>query len=252
MWLRNHYAHFGTFLLSILVFGEVIAAAQSDAATPTRFTVGGSFIISDPKEEFGRNVGTGYGGGGTVIYHLLRSGVLGARVDISGVIYDQESKTVPFSETVGARILVDVKTTNSITAFSVGPELAVPSGPIRPYVNIGYSTLWFRTTSSISGVDSSDEEIASTTNYKDRTNAWVYGGGLRVPLSGRVPLSLDVGVRYNRGGSTSYLREGSIQDNPDGSITIWPLKSRTPFLMYTIGVQYRIPHGPNPCSNLLC
>jgi hypothetical protein len=34
---------------------------------------------------------------------------------------------------------------------------------------------------------------------------------------------------------TSYLREGSIVDNPDGSTTIVPFFSRTPFLMYAVG-----------------
>ena len=235
------------------VFLSLLTAATAVAETPTRFTVGGSFIVSQPKEEFGRNVGRGYGANATVMYHLLRSGLVNLRLDLSGVEYDHEKSRVPLSSTVGGRIIVEVNTTNSIVGLTWGPEFVVPTGRIRPYVNAAYSRLFFRTTSSVHGVDSSDENIASTTNYKDGTVAWVYGGGIRIPL-GKIssPVSLDVGLRYYRGGMTSYLREGSIVDNPDGSTTIAPFFSRTPFLMYAVGVQFRIPHGSSPCSGFLC
>jgi hypothetical protein len=214
--------------------------------------VGGSFIASEPKEEFRQNVGNGYGAGGSVMYHLLRSGVLSLRFDASGVVYGNETKRGPFSQTVGGRILVDVTTTNWIADISWGPELAVPSGWVRPYAGVAYSRLFFRTTSTVEGIRSSDEPIASTTNFKDGTGAWVYSGGLRFPFGRTSPASLDVGLRYHRGGNASYLREGSILDNPDGSITILPLSSRTPFLVYSIGVQFRIPHKSGSCSSFLC
>ena len=237
----------------VLVFFTLAMAVTAAAQIPTRFTVGGSFIVSQPKEEFRENVGNGYGGQGTVMYHLLRSGLVNLRFDASGVVYDREKKVVPLSSTIGGRILVDVTTTNSILAFSWGPEFAVPTGRIRPYANVGYSRLLFMTRSSVEGFDSFDEPIATTTNFRDGTGAWVYGGGLRMPL-GRSdsPIILDVGLRYHRGGRASYLKEGSIQDNLDGSITISPLTSRTPFLMYAVGIQFRIPHGPGPCSGFLC
>ena len=232
---------------------NLLVAATAVAETPTRFTFGGSFIVSQPMEEFGQNVGNGYGANATVMYHLLRSGLLSLRLDLSGVEYDHEKNRVPLSPTVGGRIIVDVRTTNSIVGLSWGPEFAVPTGRIRPYANAAYSRLFFRTTSSVRDIDSSDENIASTTNYKDGTGAWVYGGGIRIPLGKtNSPVSLDVGLRYYRGGIAAYLREGSIVDNPDGSITVTPLISRTPFLMYAVGVQFRIPHGSSPCSGFLC
>lgn len=243
----------GVYLLLVSTFTTAAAAAQSsDDSTRTRFTVGGSFAISEPKEEFRLNVGNGYGGGGSVMYHILRSGLLSLRFDGSGVVYGKETKRVPFSETVGARVLVDVTTTNWIADLSMGPELALPSGWARPYAGVAYSHLFFRTTSTVEGTRSSDQPIASTTNFKDGTGAWVYSGGLRIPFGRTSPVSLDVGLRYHRGGTASYLREGSILDNPDGSITITPLSSRTPFLVYSFGVQIRIPHGPGPCSRFLC
>jgi opacity protein-like surface antigen len=161
------------------------------------------------------------------------------RFDVSGFVYDREEKVVPAST---SRVLFEVTTTNSIVALTWGPEIAVPTGRIRPYANVGYSRVLFRTSSSLKGTGSSDQEITNTTNYKDSTNAWVYSGGVRVPLGNiESPLTLDLGLRYYRGGEASYLREGSIRDNPDGSITITPLTSHTPFVVYAVGLQYRIP-----------
>ena len=66
-------------------------------------------------------------------------------------------------------------------------------------------------------------------------------------------ISLDFGVRYHHGGVATYLREGSIQDLPDGSILIRLLSSRTPTMIYIIGIQFRIPHNPStPCPRLVC
>jgi hypothetical protein len=244
---------FHAVLLSILL--STLANAQIVLSpSETRFSVGGGFMVSQPKEGFAQGIGNGYGGGGGVIYHLTRSGLLGLRFDISGVRYGHETKHVPLSGTIGSRIVVDVNTNNSITAFSLAPELAKPRGRVRPYVNVGYSVVLLRTTSSVPKLDSSDGGSTSTTNFKDSTRAWVYGGGLRVQLGGSTsPVTLDAGLRYNRGGTASYLREGSIQDNPDGSITITPLTSRTPFMVYTLGVKFRIPYNSNKtCSRFLC
>jgi opacity protein-like surface antigen len=237
------------------IFASTLASAQILLPpSETRFSVGGSFIVSQPKEGFAQAIGNGYGGSGGVLYHLTRSGLLGLRFDISGMQYGHETKRVPLSGTIGSRILVDVNTNNSITALSWGPELAKPSGRVRPYVNFGYSALFFRTTSSVQDFDSSDGGTINTTNFKDSTRGWVYGGGLRFQLGSRTsPVMLDTGLRYNRGGTASYLREGSIQDNPDGTITMTPLTSRTPFLVYTIGVKFRIPYDSNkPCARFLC
>jgi hypothetical protein len=237
------------------VFVSTVASGQIlPAPSETRFSVGGGFMVGQPKEGFAQAIGNGYGGGGGVIYHLVRSGLLGVRFDISGFQYGHETKTVPISETIGSRILVDVNTNNSITAISWGPELAKPTGRIRPYVNFGYSALLFRTTSSIEDLDSEDGGAFHTTNFKDSTRAWVYGGGLRFQLGSHTsPVTLDTGLRYYRGGAVSYLREGSLQDNLDGTITMTPITSKTPFLVYTIGVKVRIPYGSNKdCARFLC
>jgi hypothetical protein len=48
------------------------------------------------------------------------------------------------------------------------------------------------------------------------TRTWIFGGGLYIPLSGRLSLmSIDIGGRYFTGGEATYLRKGAIRDNPD-------------------------------------
>jgi hypothetical protein len=236
---------------ALLILTSSLCYAQ--VSIPTRWTVGGQFTLAQPKEAFAQNIGNGYGGGGEVIYHVVRSGLLSLRTDVSAVSYGSEKKRVPFSGTV-PRVQLDVRTNNSIVALTWGPEVARPSGRFRPYAHAGYSRLFFRTTSSVRPTNSAEENLASSTNHKDGVGAWVYGGGLRMKLGNEdLPLLLDTGVSYYDGGMTSYLREGGIQDNPDGTITISPLTSRTPFVVYRIGVKFRIPiTSSGPCSRFIC
>jgi hypothetical protein len=222
-------------------------------ADSTRFNITGAPILSLPRGEFGHNIGNQFGATGGVAYHVDRPGFVSLRFDVSGYQYGSEknrSTLHPF----GGRLSFDVRTTNTLAAIGGGPELAWPRGRVRPYANAGISKQFFRTSSYVEGVDS--EAFASTTNHKDSVAAWVFGGGVRVPLvmnDPRKAISLDLGVRYSRGGVASYLREDSIQDLPDGSLAINPFITRTPQVVYLIGLRYRIPHNPaTPCARLLC
>jgi opacity protein-like surface antigen len=245
----------GLGIIAVWIFINALATNAQTAWEPSRFSIGGAPLLSEPRGEFRQNIGSNFGGIGGVVYHIDRPGFFGVRFDVSGIRYGYEKRRVPISESITRRVLVDVVTTNSITALSLGPELALPRGPLRPYVNAGISEQLFRTTSSVTGIGS-EEAFATTTNHKYNTAAWFLGGGIRIPLAGndaKKAISLDLGLRYNRGGTASYLREGSIQENGDGSITFTPLSSRTAQLVYLIGVRFRIPHNPLvPCHRLLC
>src|SRR5690606_28950707 len=174
---------------------------------------------------------------GHFLIGIAGSGLLSLRADGGFVVYGDESKRVCFSETVGCRIEVDVNTTNNIAYFNLGPELALPVGPIRPYANASIGFAYFATTSSGEGVGQ-DDDIASTTNFDDATFAWQAGGGLRIPIShGRTPVAIDLGARYNTNGRVEYLREGDITDNPDGSITINTQRSEAHLVTYHLGVS---------------
>ena len=232
-----------------------IARAQQPSSVPerqiSRFTAGGHIDFAQPKEDFSENVNHGWGGGAYVLYDLDRRGILSLRLDFNYAAYGRETKRVPLSNTVGGRILVDVVTTNSLFAFGLGAQLSVPVGLMRPYATVGFSGLMLSTGTSVSGSDSDDEPFASTNNYEDGTGAPVLGSGLLFPVSRFV--AIDLGARYHRGGNASYLREGSIIDNPDGTITINALESRTPFMLWFVGVNVRIwGRGASRCPRAVC
>jgi hypothetical protein len=238
-----------------LMFLTALNASAQAGLESTRFVIHGAPILIEPTGEFRHNLSNGFGGIGGLLYQIDRPGFFGLLFDVSAQEYGRESKQVPFSDFVD-RVFIKQTTANSIITLSFGPEVAWPHGRLRPYFNTGVSELFFRTTSSVHGIDSSEDNIASTTNFRDNTHGWFLGGGLRVPLLGDNPqkaISLDLGVRYLRGGEASYLREGSIQDNPNGKISFTPLTSLTPHVIYLVGVRFRIPHDPaKRCARLLC
>lgn len=196
-----------------------------------------AFDQTRPQGALGRNIGFGYGISGAYLYRLDRDGVLSIRADVAGVEYGNEWKHVPFSESVGGRVQVTVRTTNYIIPLSVGPQLAWPSGPIRPYVNAGVGAQAFVTESAVEGVDNLSV-IASSTNQSDVALMWVTGGGIYVPMvPGLKRLQLDLGMEYVYGGRARYLAPGSIVDLPGGEIRISSLESATRLVMLHIGAR---------------
>src|SRR5688500_16548648 len=176
------------------------------------------------------------------IHALDRDGWLAVRVDGGFAIYGYERQRVPLSPTLGGRIMVDLTTSNDIAWIGVGPQIGVPDGTLKPYVN-GYAGLSYLATTS--SVESSryydDEDYFSTTNFDDWSFSYGGGAGLYIPVrGGPQPVSIDLGVRYHNNGVAEYLREGDIQDNEDGSITLFPVRSDTDLLTFLIGFSVGI------------
>jgi len=234
-----------SLLLPAGAAAQVLGVQPDQAAPgPVRAHAGGALFIAQPVGEFDDYVDVGFGLGGHLLVRLDPAGVVSLRVDGGFVNYGRESKRVCLSQTVGCRILVDLVTSNNILFGSIGPQLAVPSGPVRPYVNGGIGLSYFATTSSVSGTSSSEDDFARTTNFDDVTLAWSAGGGLYIPLRiGATSLSIDLGARYLLNGEVEYLREGDIEDHPDGSITLHPTRSEANLLVWQIGVSFEIPGG---------
>lgn len=202
-----------------------------------RSSVSFAAIQTRPQGLLGRNIGLGYGISGAYLFRVDDSGVLSIRADVAGIQYGNESKHTPFSETVGGRVQVNVRTTNYIIPMSVGPQLAWPSGPIRPYVNAGVGAQFFLTESAVEGSDNFTV-IASSTNQSDVAAMWVAGGGIYVPIVPRLNrVQLDVGVQYVRGGRARYLAPGSIVDLPAGQLRITSFESATRLVKLHVGAR---------------
>ena len=64
---------------------------------------------------------------------------------------------------------------------------------------------------------------------------------LYVPLGAGKTWKLHAGARYFYGGNATYLKEGDIQDNDDGSVTLFPRHSKTDQVTWQAGVSYTFP-----------
>jgi hypothetical protein len=194
-------------------------------------------LVIQPTGALHDNIDTGIGIGFAGLFRLSDSGAVSLRADLGLGGYGEESKRVPLSPTVGGRIQVDVTTRNYVAVGSFGPQLTLPYGPVRPYVNGGVAFQVFFTESAVEGADDS-YEFANTTNQSDWTPAFTLGGGLYVPLrTAKVPVLLDLGFTWYTGGHASYLKPGSIEDLPNAQIRITPLESATPFVLMRLGVK---------------
>lgn len=196
-----------------------------------------AFVQSRPTGAFRQNIGLGYGGTGTYLLRLDNSGAFSLRADGGILGYGYESFHAPLSTTVGGRVQVKVSTTNYIVPLSIGPQIAWPTGPIRPYANAGIATQIFFTQSGVEGTDDTGD-FANTTNQSDWTSSWVLGGGVYMPVyNAKTTVAIDLGVQYFTGGHAQYLRPGSITDLPGAQISINPFESDTHMMLVRIGVR---------------
>ena len=205
---------------------------------PTDNYFGGSFTVARPQGEFGEQVERGIGGDLHYIRALDPEGRVALRVDAGLAIYGYDR----YSAADDYGYLLDVSTSNNIAWIGVGPQIGVPDGRLRPYVNgyAGYSFLWTSTTLS-DRYDYYDDYSESITEQDDWSFSYGAGAGLYVPLRhGSSPISLDLGVRYHNNGEAEYLREGDIVDNGDGTVTLYPTRSDTDLLTFHLGFSVGI------------
>lgn len=236
----------------LLLLAPAAGAQRSDPGgpRPSRFSVGLDGVLMDPRGSFGRNVSSvGFGVGGHALVRVDPRGILALRADISGAQYGSEEEQFGAPLFYTDRVGLEVVTRNSLSWVGIGPELSVPIGPVRPYVNASVAYARFSTTSDLrgDGYDSygnyrSNRRIASSQNQADGTTARAAGAGVYVAVGpARWLSSVHAGVRYYDGARAEYLREGSIVDEPDGGISFTPLRSRTPFVAYQLGLSVAIP-----------
>jgi hypothetical protein len=128
--------------LAALVISAVLAPATAHAQYtefdeprgPSRAFAGIHLMVAQPLGEFDDYIDWGGGIGGELLYAFDRQGAIGLRANLGLMIYGHETKRVPLSETLG-RIRVDVSTSNNIFVFGIGPQVMLPSGAVRPYLN---------------------------------------------------------------------------------------------------------------------
>ena len=231
--------------LGIAALTLVVVSANSqplsaqDASPPrARPAVSVSLAATRPVGELGRNIGSGYGAAAAFLLPITRSGSLSLRADVGVSQYGSESRRTAFSESVGDRVEVKVRTTNNYVPASVGLQLTLPAGPVLPYVNAGVGMHAFYTESSVEPT-TWGQALASTVNQSDLAAAWTFGGGVYIPVHvAGARAQLDLSAQYVQGGRAMYLAPGSITDLPGGHISVTPMESGTRLVALRVGARF--------------
>jgi hypothetical protein len=237
----------GLVLLGSLV--PIAGAAQNPQLIEgrPRAYFGLAAAVAQPRDEFANYVSIGGGLDAFLKVGLDARSIAALRLNGGFITYGSEKERVCLSTTVGCRIQVDLTTSNNIFLLGLGPELALPLGPVRIYGNgsAGFSYFW--TESQVEG-SSQAEPFASTENYGDGGFAWNLGGGIevQVAVANGTPIALDFGVGYQKNGLREFLTEGGIIDHPDGSITLDVKRSQANFLLWRLGVSIGLRSNEDP------
>jgi hypothetical protein len=221
-------------LAAVAMAGPV--AAQGPGETPSRFSGGLTLVHTQPLGNL--ETGPGWGVGLSAAWALDEARVFRLRGELRAAIYGRDTRpNVCLSETVGCLIQVDVNTDYSSLFFGVGPEVAVPLGGSELVLDATAGVGSFLVTSSVEGVsDPDDQDLFTTENFSDTFFAWSAGGELRIRLTPVVSLALGAHYQYN--GEASYVREGGVTLNPDGSVNVDAITTDANQMTFSLGVAF--------------
>jgi hypothetical protein len=233
-------------LVTALAVGSMLATAGATSGqehSRPNSTVGISFVTGQPVGDLALFFDQGFGVQLDGSFPMSSGGHLRLRTDLGLLVYGHERLRYCYTLPIGCRIEEDVTTMNNIVYVGIGPELALPMGPLEPYVYGTTGLSYFATVSSL-GDGWGHVDWGETTNYSDLLIAFKLGGGIRLRVApGRRPVSLDFGVERHRNGIADFLAEGDIVDNPDGSITLHPNQSQANLTTFRFGLSVGLGGG---------
>ncbi len=216
-------------IANALAFACLFSAPADAQRSIADYPISGGIhgLYAEPLGDFRRYVDRGWGIGVDGRWFPAAQKALSIRGDIVFLNYGRFTTRECFGG--GCRIQIDINTSNNILSGTVGPEIQVPSGPIRPYVYAvgGFTTFWTQT--SAEGQNENDN-VFDTTNLRDNILSAAFGGGLRIPVADRV--MLDLSARRHVNGRARYLTRDSFGD---GSATL-PLVRESDVNMWTYGI----------------
>ena len=188
-------------------------------------------LYANPLGDFRRYVDRGWGVGGDARWFPGAQQAVSLRADLMFLNYGRFTTRECFG--AGCRIEIDINTSNNILSGTVGPEIQIPTGPIRPYAYGvgGFTTFWTQT--SAEGQDA-NESLFRTTNLRDNILSGAVGGGIRIPVAQRI--MLDLSARRHINGRARYLTRDSFGD---GTATLPQIReSDVNMWTYGIGVSF--------------
>jgi hypothetical protein len=231
-------------IVAALAFLLLPIAAQAQA----RYTVGLSGLYGQPLGPFADNVRHGFGLDGMGTLGLDSRGIFSLKAELGWIRLD--SKSEPFIVNTGFEFLeLESETTSGVLMLGAGPQLAVPFGPIRPYVggSIGFARFATNTAIKLSGdytETGQEETIDEQTVSSDFILSLTASGGIRfeLPFMGRGILG-DLGVRWHSNGEAEYVSSEGVVYNGAGVPTITATRSDADFLVYRLGIVIPLGRG---------
>jgi len=231
-------------IVAVLALLLLPFAAQAQA----RYTVGLSGLYGQPLGPFADNVRHGFGLDGMGTLGLDTRGIFSLKAELGWIRLD--SKSEPFIVNTGFEFLeLESETTSGVLMLGAGPQLAVPFGPIRPYVggSVGFARFATNTAIKISADQTNtgqEETIDDQTVSSDFILSLAASGGIRfeLPFMGRGILG-DLGVRWHRNGEAEYVSSEGVVYNGSGQPTITATRSDADFLVYRLGIVIPLGRG---------
>lgn len=228
-----------SLLLLVPLLASVAVSAQPSV------TVSGFAAV--PQGSFADALGTAGGGLAVGAFYTVPGSPVAVGLEGTVALYGYERREVPLSLTI-PDVRVGVTTSNNLAQGLAVLRLQVPGGPVRPYVD-GVAGLTYLFTETSVGDDdhygSGYGEPLSSVNYDDLAFTTGAGVGVQVHLGsfdtdeGRPgSVSLDARVRYLSGTEATFLGRGDIDRFRDGTIRVYPRRSRTDFLAPHLGVTF--------------
>jgi hypothetical protein len=233
---------------------RIVAAALGLLLLPltaqgqARYTVGISGLFGQPLGPFADNVDRGFGLDGMGTLGLDSRGIFSLKAEIGWMRLN--SKSERFIVDNGFDFFeLESETTSGVLMLGVGPQLAVPFGPIRPYIggSVGFARFATNTAIKLPGdytETGQDETLDEQTVSSDFIQSLAASGGIRfeLPFMGRGVLA-DLGVRWHRNGEAEYVSNEGVEYDGSGRPTITPTRSDADFLVYRLGIVIPLGRG---------
>jgi hypothetical protein len=224
--------------LAVAVTVTMASTANAQARVPTGLgNVFGNLQVTEPRGDFGKNTGNGFGLGAGLLLRIDPSAIINWRTEAGVVSYGRSTRRIPLAGT-GGLVKLDLETSSNIFTLVTGPQLLGPTGVVMPYITAlgGFSVFW--TESSVEGSNNDDEPFASTTNSSDFTAAYGGAAGLYLRVyNGVRPVRLELGARLLRHDNVSYLNNDRVREAFENEREPVRIKGRADFLTYYVGVS---------------
>jgi hypothetical protein len=218
------------------------------AQAQARYTVGLSGLYGQPLGPFADNVRRGFGLDGMGTIGLDSRGIFSLKGELGWMRLNSKSEF--FIIDTGFEFLeLESETTSGVLMLGVGPQLAVPFGPIRPYVggSVGFARFATSTAIKLSADQSNtgqEETIDDQTVSSDFILSLAASGGIRfeLPFMGRGVLA-DLGARWHRNGEAEYVSNEGVVYDGSGRPTITATRSEADFLVFRLGIVIPLGRG---------